>query len=318
VSGGAEAGALVTLGETMGLLAPVGVGALHHAGDLRLSIAGAESNVAIGVCRLGGRAVWMGRVGRDEIGELILRELRAEGVTVVAVDDAAPTGLMLKTRRTTEITRVSYFRSGSAGSRLSPEDVDEDRVRAAGVLHVTGITPALGAAPAAAVRAAVETARSCGVPVSFDLNYRAALWDRATASNVLRDLVKHADIVFAAEHEAALVVDADTPEHAARALAGLGPGQAVVKLGARGSVAVIDGAVHHRAAIPVRALDPVGAGDAFAAGYLSELLNGASPARRLATATASGAFAVTVAGDWEGLPRRDELALLDVADDVVR
>lgn len=309
---------LVTLGEIMGLLTPVGVGALHHARDLRLSIAGSESNVAIGVSRLGGRAVWIGRVGRDEIGELILRELRAEGVTVHATDDAAPTGLMLKTRRTAEVTRVSYYRSGSAGSRLAPEDIDEDCVRAAGVLHVTGITPALGVAPAAAVHAAVEIARSAGVPVSLDLNYRAALWDRATAANVLRDLVKQADVVFAGEHEAALVVDADTPERAARALAELGPQQALVKLGARGSVAVIEGTVHHRAALPVRALDPVGAGDAFAAGYLSELLAGAPPVQRLTSATAMGAFAVTVAGDWEGLPRRHELALLDAPDDVVR
>ncbi|MGH3435161.1 MAG: sugar kinase [Sciscionella sp.] len=311
-------GGLVTLGETMGLLTPCDSGPLHHVSALRLGIAGSESNVAIGVCRLGAEASWIGRVGQDEVGDLVIRELRAENVTVLAARDAAPTGLMLKTRRTADITRVRYYRAASAGSRLAPSDVDEDAIGAAAVLHVTGITPALGDGPAAAVAAAVEIARGRGVTVSLDLNYRAALWDSAVAASALRDLVKRADIVFASEHEAALITGAGEPQDMASGLAGLGPPQVIIKRGHRGCVALIDGVAHRQVAVPVHAVDPVGAGDAFVAGFLAELLAGRPPASRLATAATTGAFAVTVVGDWEGLPRRDELAMLDAPDDVVR
>jgi 2-dehydro-3-deoxygluconokinase len=170
--------ALVTLGETMALFSSDRVGPLRHAATMRVGIAGAESNVAIGVRRLGHPAAWIGRVGSDELGHLVLGRLRAERVDVDAavVDQDAPTGLMVKEHRTADLTRVVYYRRDSAGSRLEPGDLDEARIRAARVLHLTGITPALSATARAAVHAAAETARGAGVPVSLDVNYRAALW----------------------------------------------------------------------------------------------------------------------------------------------
>jgi 2-dehydro-3-deoxygluconokinase len=309
---GARRGGLVTLGETMALLSSDQVGPLRHAGMLRLGVAGAESNVAIGVRRLGVPAAWTGRVGDDELGQLILRQLRAERVDVAAakLDPAAPTGLMLKEQRTAELARVVYYRRGSAGSRLAPGDLDEDGVTRAGVLHLTGITPALSASARQAVHAAAELARGAGVPVSLDFNYRSALWSAAEAAAELRDLTAAAEVVFAGDDEAALVVDRQDPAGMAGALARLGPRHAVVKRGADGAVAVADGAVHRVQAVAVRAVDSVGAGDAFVAGYLAELLAGSAPARCLRTAAACGAFAVTAAGDWEGYPTRDELDLL--------
>jgi 2-dehydro-3-deoxygluconokinase len=104
----------------------------------------------------------------------------------------------------------------------------------------------------------------------------------------------------------------------AREISSLGPRQVIIKRGPRGCVGCIDGVPHHQPAVLVRAVDPVGAGDAFAAGYLAELLAGQAPAIRLATAAATGAFAVTVDGDWEGLPYREDLALLEAPDDVIR
>jgi 2-dehydro-3-deoxygluconokinase len=305
-------GGLVTLGETMALLSSDQVGRLRHASVLRLGVAGAESNVAIGVRRLGVPAAWTGRVGDDELGQLILRELRAERVDVAAakVDPGAPTGLMLKEQRTAELARVVYYRRGSAGSRLAPGDLDEATVTGAGVLHLTGITPALSASARAAVHAAAETARGAGVPVSLDFNYRSALWSAAEAAAELRDLTAAADLVFAGDEEAALVVDELDPAGMAGALARLGPRHAVVKRGADGAVAVVDGAVHAVPSVAVRAVDSVGAGDAFVAGYLAELLAGSGAVECLATAAACGAFAVTAPGDWEGFPTRDELELL--------
>ncbi|WP_283135064.1 sugar kinase [Rhizohabitans arisaemae] len=309
---------LVTLGEAMGLLTPIEPGPLLRKPLMRLGFGGAETNLAIGASRLGLRTHWIGRVGDDEIGDLIVRELRAEGVVTSCVRDTAPTGLMLKTVGAAGQVRVTYLRSASAGSRLSVDDVDETAIREAKVLHVTGITPALGDKPAAAVSAAVEVARANGVTVSLDVNYRGALWDPRTAALALEPLVKQADVLFTTFEEARLIVDEATPADCARVLSSLGPSQVMVKLGAAGSVSVVDDELYVREAETVTVVDPVGAGDAFAAGYLSELVRGVDPHGRLSTATRTGAFAVTVSGDWEGLPTRADLSDFERRDDVVR
>ena len=310
-------GGLFTLGETMGLVAAEGIGSLEFARDFRFGIGGAESNVAIGVSRLGGPAAWLGRVGPDAAGDLIERRLRAEGVQTMVIRDRAFTGLMVKHRRTAGLVHVDYHRAGSAGSRLAPTDVPVDLLSSAGILHVTGITPALSDTARATVFHAVETARAAGVTVSVDINYRAKLWSRYDAAPVLRDLVSRADVVFAGPDEAALVLGVtDAP---AAGLAALGPTEVVIKDGPRGCTGLIDGERYAVRALAVTVVEPVGAGDAFVAGYLAERLAGLAPAGRLATAVAVGAFAVTVPGDCEGLPSRADLeALLSATDDVAR
>jgi 2-dehydro-3-deoxygluconokinase len=308
---------LLTLGETMGLVAADGVGPLEHARGFHFGIGGAESNVAIGVARLGGSATWLGRIGPDAAGDLIARRLRAEGVHTMAIRDQAFTGLMVKYRRTGALLHVDYHRAGSAGSRLSPADVPAEVVGAARILHVTGITPALSDTARAAVFHAVETAREAGVTVSVDINYRAKLWSRYDAAPVLRDLVSRADVVFAGPDEAALVLG--TSESVADGLAALGPTEVVIKDGPRGCTALIAGDRFSVKALDVTVVDPVGAGDAFVAGYLADRLAGAAAAERLSTAVAVGGFAVTVPGDCEGLPSRADLAaLLSATDDVAR
>ena len=291
---------LFTFGETMGLVAADGIGPLAHARGFSLSIGGAESNVAIGVARLGGAATWLGRIGPDATGTLITTRLTAAGVRTLAIADTSFTGLMVRHRRSGEFAHVDYHRAGSAGSRLGPADIPADEIRAAAVLHVTGITPALSDSARAAVFQAVETARAAGVPVSIDVNYRAKLWSRFDAAPVLRDLVAKADIVFAGPAEAALFVDRNDP---LTGLAALGPAEVIVKDGGRGCEALIDGKQYSLPALPVTVIDPVGAGDAFVAGYLADRLLGADPTTRLTTAIAAGAFAVNRAGRLRGRPR---------------
>lgn len=312
-------GAVVTLGETMGLLRSTSVGSLEHVSDFALHIGGAESNVAIGVARLGRASRWIGRVGEDGIGRRVLRELRAEGVALSAqVDPAARTGMMLKETPVAGTTRVLYYRSGSAGSRLRPEDLDLDAIRSAGILHVTGITLALSDSAADAVHAAVDAAAEAGVPVSFDVNHRASLWADREPSAEYRRLAERARVVFAGDDEAALLVGPGEPSELAERLGALGPSQAVVKLGERGCVARIDGDDLAVDALPVTPLDTVGAGDAFVAGYLVALLEGLPPVERLTLATRCGAFACLGPGDWESLPRRADLAAPGGSDPVVR
>jgi len=308
---------VLTFGEALAVAATPRTGPLRMARTLELSIAGAESNVAIGLSRLGFAATWIGRVGADELGALVIERLRAEGVDTAAcgTDPTAPTALMLKERRTAGVTRVHYYRAGSAGSRLDPSDVDSDLIAAARLVHMTGITPALSASARDTVRHVAAVAAAKGVPVSFDVNYRARLWDAGSASAELSGLAAQAAIVFAGEDELPLITGGAGGPDAARKLAVSGPAQVVVKRGSRGAaVFTADGAVHEQPAVPVTAVDPVGAGDAFAAGYLAGFLDGQEPQERLSLGCTLGAFAVSSAGDWEGLPTRDELGLLSAED----
>ncbi|WP_432093418.1 sugar kinase [Streptomyces sp. bgisy100] len=312
---------LVTFGETMGLVTALETGPLEYARSFGYGIGGAESNVAIGVVRLGGAATWFGRLGADATGDLIERRLRAEGVDIRGIRQGGFTGLMVRHRRGATAVRVDYHRAGSAASRLRPEDVPVELIRGAGVLHVTGITPALSDSAAEAVRYATDLARDAGVTVSVDINHRSKLWSPDRARPVLADLAGRADVLFAGIAEAELLLGPGAARSSAAlacALAGLGPRQAVLKEGARGCTAVVDGTAYVQPAPSVPVVDPVGAGDAFVAGYLAELLARRSVEQRLRTAVESGAYAVTVAGDCEGLPRRADLADVTSGEEVTR
>ncbi|SED79864.1 sugar kinase [Jiangella alba] len=318
MNGGGRAG-LVTIGEAMALVAAAETGGWAHHRAALVSVAGAELNVAVGVRRLGRPATWISRVGADGFGELMLRELRAEGITAVAtVDDTRPTGLMVKERPNSLHTRVRYYRAGSAASALTAFDLPLEPIQQAAVLHVTGITPALGPGPASAVQLAVDTAKAAGTTVSLDLNYRSALWSRDDAGAALAPLARQADVLFAGPEEASLIVPEGDPADMVHALAGLGPRQVVIKMGADGAVSLVDGELWRTPAVPVQVVDTVGAGDAFVAGYLTELMDGAPVDRRLATAVAAGAFACTSLGDWEGLPTRADLPALRATEAVHR
>ncbi|MFI6479408.1 sugar kinase [Nonomuraea sp. NPDC050663] len=294
---------LLTFGETMALFVARRTGPLRFARDFDLGVGGAESNVAIGVTRLGGRATWIGRVGADEFGDLVRTTLLGEGVETVAIpDEDAPTGLMIKGRRTADLIDVRYYRSGSAGSRIGPGDLDAELIRSAKVLHVSAITPALSPSAREAVRHAVTLARSAGVLVSLDVNYRRRLWSPEDAGAWLRGIVDQVDVIFATEEEAALITD--EPEK-------LPVPHVVLKFGAKGALERSEGVTRFAEPYRVTEVDPVGAGDAFAAGWLAEWMAGGDADRRLRTACAAGAFAVTSQGDWESLPRRADLALLE-------
>jgi 2-dehydro-3-deoxygluconokinase len=310
---------VVTLGESMAVLCAPAPGPLRHAPHLTLSIGGAESNVAIGVRRLGQPSAWVGRVGADEFGRMVLERLRGEQVDVTGArtDPDAPTGLLVKEQRTPDVTRVQYYRTGSAGSRLRPDDVAAARplIADAAVLHVTGITPLLSASAAEAVRHAVALAADAGVPVSLDVNHRTALGTPEQLRAALTPLLPQVSHLFAGEEELLLLAGTDDEAEAVRRLGDTVP-ELVVKRGAHGATLYRGATPHtaaevlHQPAVPVRAVDPVGAGDAFVAGYLAALLDGSPAPERLRLACLTGAFAVSVPSDWSGLPTRDELHLL--------
>lgn len=302
---------LLAFGEALAVFSTQ-EGKLRHATTVDVGIAGTEAMVAIGVSRLGTPAAWAGRLGADEPGALVLARLRAEGVDTsgVRTDRQAPTGLMIKDFRNPDATRSAYYRHGSAGTRLSPEDIPEDHIRAAGVLHLSGLTPGLSDSAAKTMFVAAEFARDEGVPVSIDIDYTHALWYPEDAADILYDLVSLCDIVFAGEDAARLLgLDGD-PQELAAGLSELGPEQVVIELGPRGAVAELHGSRYDVPSYPVRSVDNEGADDAFVAGFLAEFLAGSPPDRRLRTAAACRAFALTVPGETTGLPDREELRQL--------
>lgn len=309
---------LVTLGETMGLITQQNIGHVHNGEPMTFGMGGSESNVAIGVRRLGVPATWIGRLGDDPAGRLIRRELRAEGVEILAIEDPATTGLMIRWRPAAGQGHVIYHRRESAGSRLRESDVPEDRVAGAAVLHGTGITLGLGAGPAGALNRAIAVARAAGRTVSFDVNYRRALWSEADAAAAILAVLGDCDVVFAGLDEARILTGHADAERAARDLETLGPRQVLITLGAQGCLARVDGATFEMPAASATVVDTVGAGDAFVAGYLAELIAGAPPRRRLTTAVSAGALAVTAPGDWEGMPDREALERHGVDEPVVR
>ncbi|GAA2598669.1 sugar kinase [Streptomyces tubercidicus] len=339
-----------TFGETM--VALRGSGPLKLGGTMNVSIAGAESNVAIGLTRLGHDVRWSGAVGEDEAGQLVLRTLRAEGVDVssAATDPGAPTGLLLFEPRLPEVTRVHYYRTGSAGSRLTADMIQRAFSAAPPrVLHLTGITPSLSSTARSAARRALQLAQEHGSLVCLDVNFRARLWTAEEAAEVLREWIPAVDVLIASDDELPLCLPGDggldgsaegsessrrgkgtrtcadavnLPPQGdvgdpavslatqAQLLLDQGVSEIVVKLGAAGARVFTQSGSVHRPAKPVRAVDAVGAGDAFVAGYLSALLDGEEPDVRLERAITSGAFAVASRGDWEGAPTRSELGML--------
>jgi 2-dehydro-3-deoxygluconokinase len=305
---------LLTVGEAMAVVRAQG--SLRLGGPATVSMAGAESTVAIGVARLGHAARWVGVVGDDEPGVMVLRTLRAEGVDTghVRTHPHRPTGLMLRERRVGDQTRVSYYRDRSAGSTLSAADVLAAADPPPRWLHLTGITPALSRDAYAAVTAAAGLAATVGARLSLDVNYRGRLWSARRAADTLRPLAAHADVVVASDDELRLVAPGSAADEAAQidALLACGVRQVVVKRGADGASLHTATGQWAAAAHRVPVVDTVGAGDAFTAGYLSALLDDLPPADRLARAVACGAFAVASDGDWEALPTRRDLALLDL------
>ena len=313
---------LLTVGESMVSLRSAGP--LANGGTLNMQVAGAESNVAIGVVRLGHSSAWVGSVGADPHGEFIVKRLRGEGVRLHhTVHPERSTGVMFLEQRTADLSRAFYYRAGSAGATVSRDQVAAALDGGARILHLTGITPALSPEARDAVEYAAERASAGGTVVSLDVNYRSKLWSRDQARAVLAPLARHATIVIASDDELDLVapprdgnVAAGQPAGEACAAAMLldaGVREVVVKRGAAGAAVYTADGCLEAPAIAVTCVDTIGAGDAFTAGYLSALLDGEDVAGRLKLGVLAGAFAVSTRGDWEGLPRPDELALLDQA-----
>lgn len=273
---------LIAIGETMALVAPARPEPLATTREVRLLIGGAESNVAIHAAQLGIPTAWVSAVGDDPLGERVRSEVASHGVDVgwVTSDPQAPTGVYFKDPG----RGVLYYRRGSAASAMTPDSLATVPLERADLVHISGITPALSSSCAALIDSVIDRVAAGDGILSFDVNHRPALWQPGAAASALLDLARRADLVFVGLDEAEGLwgtADAD----AVRALIPE-PTLLVVKDGDIGATEYErrggGGDVRTFApAIRTEVVEAVGAGDAFAAGYLSAHLNGAGAAERM-------------------------------------
>jgi 2-dehydro-3-deoxygluconokinase len=314
---------LTSLGETMlRLSVPVGR-RLSDTHSLDVEFGGAESNVCVALARLGRRAAWQSRMPANALGDAVLRAMRADGVDVgdVARAEGERLGVyFIELAAPPRASQVIYDRADSAASRMAPADVAWGPLLDTRILHLTGITAALGPGPYAVVAEAIRRARAAGVLVSFDVNYRARLWGAAAAGEALRPLIAEADVLFCKGADAAALFGcAGEPPEQLAALARLTRARAIYcTAGERGAALLSDGRVHHQAALPVQIVDRIGSGDAFAAGALDGLLDG-DAALGLRRGVALAAIALSQHGDRTLTTRAELEAVLGAAvPDVAR
>ena len=289
---------VLAIGETMVLVAPALPEPLERATAFHLDPGGAEANVASHLAALGRPAAWAGLVGDDALGRRLVRQLAERGVDIrwVGTRADAPTGVYFKDPG----NGVRYYRSGSAASRMDPSFLDGLPIDTARVVHLSGVTPALSQPCDALAEAVVDRVAGGAALVSFDVNHRPALWAADAAPERLRSLAARADLVFVGLDEAAVLWGTETAA-AVRALLPQ-PRLLIVKDEAALATEFSEAGVAEVPAFEVEVVEPVGAGDAFAAGYLDALLSGASPHERLG---AGHTRAVTVLGDTADFPRAE-------------
>lgn len=307
---------VVTVGEAMALLIARTPGPLEAVDAFERATAGAELNVAVGLSRLGFRVGYIGRLGQDSLGRRLRTFMAEERLDLrhLEMDARYPTGMMLKQMAVDGADpEVDYFRRGSAASHLSPGDMpapDSDFGRAR-LLHLTGICPALSRGCRELAFALARQARAGGHTVSFDPNLRPRLWQsRAAMIETVNALACAADIVLPGLAEGRLLTGCDDPAGIARYYLERGVRQVVVKLGPEGAWvagAGVDAGVVPGVPVP-RVVDTVGAGDGFAVGVISALLDGLDLRAAAARGCFIGARVVQSRGDCEGLPDRAQLA----------
>ena len=304
---------VITIGEAMAMFVATETGDLAEVEHFMKRVAGAELNVATGLARLGLKVGWVSRVGKDSFGRFVLHSLAKEGIDArgVSEDSRYATGFQMKSKvenGTDPI--VEYFRKGSAASHLSPEDFRAEYFASARHLHLSGVAAALSESSYALLEQAATTMKAQGKTISFDPNLRPVLWkSEAEMVEKLNQLAFQADWVLPGIKEGMILTGQRTPEGIADFYLTRGVQAVIIKTGCDGAwyktAAGEQGAV---AAIKVdNVVDTVGAGDGFAVGVISALLEGRTLQQAIRRGNKIGSLAIQVQGDSEGLPTRDAL-----------
>ena len=264
---------VVCLGETMLMFAPPPNQTIEYALDFRVFSGGSESNVAIGLERLGMHAAWIGKLPENALGRKVVNEIRSFGVDtsrVVWADDGRVGTFFFEWGAPPRPLMTIYDRGDSAACTMIADDVDWTFVSRADWLHLTGITPALSGTCRESTTEIASRARELGVQVSLDVNYRSLLWSHDEARSVLPDLLAQVDLLIATEQDAAMLLDEelDRPVAVTRLAERYVCDAVAMTLGGEGSIAYLAGEFYRSPGYEVTTVNRLGAGDAFAAGLL--------------------------------------------------
>jgi len=304
---------VITIGEAMAMFVATKTGELSAVDHFIKRVAGAELNVATGLARLGLKVGWVSRVGNDSFGQFVLDTLKNEGIETagVTLDGRYPTGFQLKSKVTDGTDPiVEYFRKGSAASHLSVEDFNPIWFTAARHLHLSGVAAALSASSYALLDHAAGAMKAAGKTISFDPNLRPVLWkSEAEMVEKLNHLAFQADWVLPGVKEGQILTGEKTPEGIADFYLNRGVKAVILKTGADGAwFKTADGEQGAVAAVRVEnVVDTVGAGDGFAVGVVSALLEGKTLQQAITRGNIIGSLAIQGQGDSEGLPTRQQL-----------
>lgn len=305
---------VVTLGETMVSFQTIQDGGIQYMPYLAKTLAGAESNVAIGLTRLGIKTRWISRLGVDPFGDYIQSVLKGEDVEVNVIRDKEhPTGIMFKEINGESDPNIYYYRKHSAASQWDRSEITEESFAGAELFHFTGITPALSPQARECLFHAVHLAKKQGLVISFDPNMRYKLWGEEEARETFLELAKLSDLILPGLDEGKLMTGESEPDRIAQSLLRLGPTYVVMKMGAHGAVLYTkteqgELEVISEAGVEVkRVVDTVGAGDGFAAGFLSGFIEKQSLQQCLQRGNTVGALVTQFKGDWENLPTKERI-----------
>jgi len=306
---------IITIGESMVMMVADQSDSLQFVTSYTRKIAGAESNVAIGLARLGHDVGWISAIGDDPFGTYIRNTIRGEGVDTsqVQILTEYPTGMLVKERNEIGDPKVFYYRRGSAASHITLDMVDESYFTNAKILHITGIFPALSENCRETLLQAVRLAKKQGAMVTFDPNIRLKLWNKDEARVTLRKLASLSDLIMPGRKEAEILIGTGDWDQVKEYFHNAGNRYIVMKDGPDGAFyshqegcEVVEAG--YAKGFPVRrVVDTVGAGDGFAVGILSALMEGLSLKQAVTRGNAIGSLAVTVQGDVEGYPTRHQL-----------
>jgi 2-dehydro-3-deoxygluconokinase len=302
---------VITFGEAMTMFMAEKPGPLHEIKHYTKELAGAETNVAIGLARLGLRTGWVSKVGNDPFGTFIMKRLQEESVNTdcVLVDSEYATGFQIKSKVEVGDPEVCYFRKNSAASHLHSSDFNQNYFLAAKHMHMTGIPLAVSASMREFALHALISMKAAGRTVSFDPNLRPTLWaSKEEMIFTINEAAKQANYVLPGIEEGKILTGYENPEDIASYYLDAGVELVVIKLGEQGAffkTAREQGMVEGIKVTHI--VDTVGAGDGFAVGLLSGLLQNDSLTQSVMRANAIGSLAVQSPGDNDGYPTEQEL-----------
>ncbi|MCY0893433.1 MAG: sugar kinase [Acidibacillus sp.] len=302
---------VITMGEPMAMFVADEEGSLESVCHYTRFLAGAEVNVSIGLSRLGYDVAYVTRVGLDPFGAYIQKALQDDRIrtSYLSVDPLYPTGFQLKSKVLMGDPEVVYFRKGSAASHLTSTDVEKVDLTKTRHIHVTGIPLALSDSCRGAIESLIERGRELNIPITFDPNLRPGLWqNQETMVKTINHIATLCDYFLPGKEEAAITSGYSDVVKASEFYLRLGVKAVIIKDGPNGAF------VHtgtHSFTVPgfpvLRVIDTVGAGDGFAVGFISGILDGISLHETVKRANAIGALQVMTRGDNDGLPTRSEL-----------